>query len=484
MTQSLEKLLRAIEPIDCKGNTRIAVTDICDNSKLIKDGSLFVAIKGLHVDSHKYIPDAITRGAKAIVCEVFPVDLTKYTNVVFVKVKDTRQSLALLAAAWYDNPAQKLKIIGVTGTDGKTTTSNIIYWIMKEAGLKVGLISTVSAQVDNKEYDTGFHVTNPEPLQLHRFLSQMHKEGCEYAVLEVTSHGLDQERVCGINFEMGVLTNITHEHLDYHKTLANYRAAKAKLFNNSQLVLLNKDDLSLVKFRKLIKGDTRIVEYSKNDVPLQIKRAVDKRFIENFNKYNASAAIKVAQLLGINDKTIVSALSTFPGVIGRMEEIRNKKGIRIIVDFAHTPNALFNVLSSLKGQVGKTNRLIVVFGCAGERDVRKRPLMGRIAAEHADVSIFTAEDPRNEKVKDIIDQMEKGARRVHHKSEYHKILERGAAIHYAISNVAKRGDTVVICGKGHEKSMAYNSEEYEWSDHLAVKKALQDSILKPKRLYL
>ncbi len=449
------------------------VSKIVDNSKNVTPGSLFVAIPGIKSDGHDYIQDAIKSGAVAIVGER-DLDL----SVPYLKVENSRQTLSLLASEFYGNPSKKMKMIGVTGTDGKTTTANLIYEILNASRKKAGLISTVSAKVGGKELDTGFHVTNPEPVELQKFLSLMVENGCEYCVLEVTSHGLDQDRVYGINFEVSVLTNITNEHLDYHKTFENYLMAKSKLFLNSKISILNKDDSSFSEMNKLLDGKTQIKEYSKTSIPKDLIDDVNRRFHETYNVSNCSAAISVAMEFGVESQDIISAIKSFKGVAGRMEEIKNDRGIKIIVDFAHTPNSLENVLLALKTQKQNGAKLISVFGCAGERDSRKRFTMGEISVSISDFVVFTAEDPRNEDVKLIIDEMEKGAKKsgATINNNYFVIPERGEAISYAINTLAKAGDIVVITGKGHEKSMAYNGVEYPWSDQEAVFYALKNEV--------
>ena len=451
------------------------VSKIVDNSKNVTPGSLFVAIPGIKSDGHDYIQDAIKSGAVAIVGER-DLDL----SVPYLKVENSRQALSLLASEFYGNPSKKMKMIGVTGTDGKTTTANLIYEILNASRKKAGLISTVSAKVGGKELDTGFHVTNPEPVELQKFLSLMVENGCEYCVLEVTSHGLDQDRVYGINFEVSVLTNITNEHLDYHKTFENYLMAKSKLFLNSKISILNKDDSSFSEMNKLLDGKTQIKEYSKTSIPKDLIDDVNRRFHETYNVSNCSAAISVAMEFGVESQDIINAIKSFKGVAGRMEEIKNDRGIKIIVDFAHTPNSLENVLLALKTQKQNGAKLISVFGCAGERDSRKRFTMGEISVSISDFVVFTAEDPRNEDVKSIIEEMEKGAKKSGAKinNNYFVIPERGEAISYAINTLAKAGDIVVITGKGHEKSMAYNGVEYPWSDQEAVSYALRNEVKK------
>lgn len=479
MGKKLVELLSNLGEYKIQGSEKVWIDSIVDDSrKTFRKGSLFVAISGLTFDAHDYIDSVVSKGAIAVVGEKDPKNL-KLEGATYIKVPNSRKALGLLASAWYDNPSRNLEVIGVTGTDGKTTTATLIYWILKTTGKKTGLISTVSAKIGNKEYDTGFHVTNPEPLALQKFLALMVKRGCEYAVLEITSHGLDQDRVAGINFEVSVLTNITHEHLDYHKTYTNYIRAKAKLFANSKIAVLNKEDNSFEKIKKLLPKKVKVINYGLTTLQERLKKAIEERFPEEYNRLNASGALTVTSVLGISERNVLQSIKLFPGITGRMEEIKNKRGIRIIVDFAHTPNALKQVLTSLRKLVTDDNRLIAVFGCAGERDVDKRHLMGEISAKTADISIFTAEDPRSEDVGKIIDEMAKGARKSGGK--FIKIPERGEAIYFAIQKLAEKGDTVVICGKGHEKSMAYAKIEYPWSDQEAVKLALAGKVKTIKR---
>ncbi len=446
------------------------VKGVTDDSRKVGKDFLFVAVKGLTVDGHKYISQAIANGAKVIVGE----KNLKFENARYVMVKDSRKELGVLASKFYGDPSKKLKIIGVTGTDGKTTTCNLIYWILKTSGKKMGLISTINAKIGNKEYDTGFHVTSPEPVLLQELLSEMIKAKCEYAILEVTSHGLDQDRFSGINFDIGVLTNITHEHIDYHKTMKNYVSAKGKLFKDVKYAVLNAHNDSTLLVRPYINRKARIVKYDFKKLNKEIKEAVKERFLENYNWENSAAAIEIAKIFKVNNKDIVRAFKSFPQLTGRMEEITNKKGIKVYVDFAHTPNALESVLTLLKGKLETGSKLICVFGCAGERDVEKRKLMPEVSLKLADISIFTAEDPRSENVKDILDVMKKSAIKVggREKNNFYTIAERGEAISFALNKVVKRNDIVVICGKGHEKSMAYGKTEYDWSDQEAVRMAL------------
>lgn len=383
--------------------------------------------------------------------------------------------LAALAFLFHRFPSKKLKIIGVTGTDGKTTTVSLIYHLLKEAGYPVGMVSTVSARTGKDEIDTGFHVTSPNPWLLQKLLGRMAKEGVGYLVLEVTSHGLDQFRLFGIDYELGVLTNISHEHLDYHKNLQNYQEAKARLFDRAKIAVLNADDESFNYFSQRVrKKGGRVISYGiRNKVDFSPQTfSFDSRLPGEHNRYNCLAAIAVASTLGVSSPAIRKALASFEGVVGRMEEIKEGQDFKVLVDFAHTPNALRQTLVTLRKTLPKGKRLIVVFGSAGLRDRKKRPLMGQVASQYADLAVITAEDPRTEKVEDICRQITGGFKESDGKSMI--ITNRQEAIEFAIEN-ARAGDIVVVCGKGHEKSMCFGTKEYPWSDQEAAKKALRKS---------
>ena len=398
--------------------------------------------------------------------------LASFKRVLPQKSKNIYHYLnAAFAVLWYGFPTRNLFVIGVTGTDGKTTTATLIYYILKSAGKKAALVSTVAAYIGNQKIDTGFHVTNPNPWPLQKLLKRIASSGYKYIVLEVTSHGLDQHRTLGTNIKIAVLTNITHEHLDYHKTYKNYARAKGKIFKDAKIAILNKTDRSYPLVKKYIRRRTEVVPYDFNSVPKDVVAAIRRRFPENYNQLNALAAYSTVLRVGVSTSDFKKSLRSFPGVSGRMEEIENDRGFRIIVDFAHTPNALESVLTSLKKQT--KGRLIAVFGCASERDEAKRPMMGQISANLADISVFTAEDPRREDVQKIIKEIAKGAERNKRPNKYYEIPERGEAIYFAINEAAKAKDVVVICGKGHEGSMNYNGIEYPWSDKEAVLLALK-----------
>lgn len=409
---------------------------------------------------------------------------------------------ALLAILIYQYPARHLKVIGVTGSDGKTTTTHLIYHILNSLGIKVCLVSTVSAKIGENETDTGFHVTSPDPFLLQKLFREIVDKGFTHVVLEATSHGLDQHRLLGTNISIAVLTNITHEHLDYHRTYGNYVQAKSKLFQGPRWAVLNKDDKSFKLIRAYIPRSVNILTYGlggnaalragkiivspdSSTFELQWKNSrqtVNLPLPGRYNIQNALGAIGAVISLGIKPKEILNTLATFTHVPGRMNQVH--KNPKVFIDFAHTPNALEQVLTFLKTQLLPNSRLIVVFGCAGERDFTKRPMMGKISARLADITIFTTEDPRHEKVANIIDAMISGAKKTKarlltknvnltdlKRHIYIQEPNRQEAINLAVK-LARPQDIIVVTGKGHEKSMNYGAGEVPWSDFDAVNSAL------------
>lgn len=372
---------------------------------------------------------------------------------------------AVLANIKYGFPGRKIRVIGVTGTDGKTTTTNMIYRILKDAGKRVSMISTINAEIAGKSHDTGFHVTSPDPKMVQEFLRKAVDNGDEFLVLEVTSHALAQFRVWGIPFEVGVITNITREHLDYHKTFVNYLKAKLKLIKGAKAVVVNEQVKGVggkVITFGLEKGD-----FNQKKVGLKLKLPGD------YNVENALAAWAVVSELGIDEKVVRKSLENFNSLSGRMEEIKNNRGVKVIVDFGHTPNALEQALKTLRSHTG-SGKLIAVFGAAGDRDQGKRPLMGEVAGKLADTVILTDEDPRFEDGQKILDSLAEGAIKTGAVLGKHLFMERdrGRAIKLAL-DLAKKGDTVGIFGKGHEKTMSYRGVEKPWSDQEVVRKTLK-----------
>lgn len=375
---------------------------------------------------------------------------------------------ALLAVVFYRYPARNLTVIGVTGTDGKTTTSTLIFETLNKAGKKAALISSVCAKIGKKQLPTGLHVTSPDSWEIQRLLRLIVKRGFKFVVLESTSHGLVQNRLYGCNFKAAVITNVTdHEHLDYHKTYTNYLKAKAILFKNVFFSILNKEDKSYDYLKQKASG--KIITYgflNADFTPLSFH--FKTKLPGDYNQLNCLAAIACCKAFQIKDQVIRQAVASFAGVKGRMEEIKNTKNFRVFIDFAHTPNGLLNALATLRSFNPK--KLIAVFGCAGLRDYNKRPIMGKIACQLADKIVLTAEDPRTEDLQKIIEQIADGCK---NKDWLYKIKDRQEAINFALNKLAEKGDIVGIFGKGCEQSMCFGVKEHPWSEHEAVQKALE-----------
>ncbi len=367
----------------------------------------------------------------------------------------------------YSFPSRKLKVIVITGTDGKTTSATMLYHVLQHAGKKVALLSTVAAYIGDKEIDTGFHVTSPEPDKLQQLMAEMVDQGIEYLVMEATSHGIYQYRTWGISPFLAGVTNVTHEHLDYHVTYQNYFEAKAEIVAQAPVAIVNADDDSISLFRKKLKQTpTKLKTYSQSDrIYSKVVQAINDHFPEPYNRMNARLVYALSQELAVSNQEFIEAIQTFPGVPGRMQEVPTTTKFRVIVDFAHTPNALKEALNTLSQQLDRPRRsgkLIAVYGCAGLRDRQKRSMMGKVGVEMADLVVFTAEDPRTEDIWSIIRQMKENLTRGHQKIV--SIPDRKEAIQFALTQLAQPGDIVGIFGKGHEKSMCYGTTEYPWSD--------------------
>jgi UDP-N-acetylmuramoyl-L-alanyl-D-glutamate--2,6-diaminopimelate ligase len=487
-------------PLPCEviGNPdHVLVSGIALDSRRVRPGNVFVCLKGLSTDGHNFIPNAIQNGAAAILGTEKIGGLT----IPYLRVEDAREAMAYLAAAYYDHPGRKLTVIGVTGTDGKTTTSNMIYQILKAAGVACGMVSTVSAMIGAETIDTGFHVTTPESPDVQWYLAKMVEAGMTHVVLETTSHGLAQHRVTGSEYDVAVITNVTHEHLDYHGSYEKYLAAKAMLFEslaetspksqgNPRYSVLNADDSSYEPLRTKVPG--QLTSYSirgKGTLnAANIRPAADS--IEftvqgadwsvpvhcpipgEYDVSNCLAAFGATVCaLGIDPQVAAQGIASLPVVPGRMERIDLGQPFTAIVDFAHTPNALMVALRTLR-VMGK-GRLIAVFGSAGLRDREKRRMMGETSARLADVTILTAEDPRTESLDAILAEMA-GAATAAGAAEGQTMFrepDRGEAIRRAV-HMAQPGDLVAVFGKGHEQSMCFGTTEYPWDDRTAMKAAL------------
>jgi UDP-N-acetylmuramoyl-L-alanyl-D-glutamate--2,6-diaminopimelate ligase len=520
----------------------LAIEGIAIDSRAVKPGYLFVAMRGGSFDGHDFIPKAIENGAVAIVGEK---DLTG-CPVPYIRLENTRRSLTWIAASFYDFPARKLTVIGVTGTDGKTTTCNLIYEILLAAGIKAGLISTVNAVIGDEVLDTGFHVTTPDAHDVQHYLARMVEAGLTHVVLETTSHGWAQYRVDACEFDVGVITNITHEHLDQHGSYENYRAAKGRLFTslektlpkpqgNPRLAVLNHDDRSYeyldstTKPPKVSYGMGQGVDICAQEIhysPFGIqfiavsnkdRIAIKSNLVGAYNVSNCLAALSATVIgLGISPKIAARGIESLEGVPGRMERIDLGQNFTAIVDFAHTPNALKvtleaarEMLSSLtakntksakdkmnlgdlRGLGGSENqgnnpRVIAIFGSAGLRDKEKRRMMAETSIQLADLTVLTAEDPRTESLAGILEEMAVGARSKGGREgeTFWRVADRGQAIKFALS-LARPGDIVLSCGKGHEQSMCFGKIEYPWDDSIAMRAALSQllGIEGPKMPYL
>lgn len=514
------------------GDRQVVITHITSDSRQVTPGALFVAYRGVGDDGHRFIPDAMARGAAAIVGEQTLPGL----SVPNVQVADGRAALAWLSAAWYGNPSHTMALVGITGTDGKTTTANILFNILKAAARRAGLISTVHAVIGDQIYNTGLHTTTPDAPDIQRYLAQMRDAGTEIAVLETTSHGLAQHRLTGCTFDVAVVTNITHEHLDFHGSYEAYREAKALLFRSisqtppgtldksfawlqesadlsrlPRTAVLNRDDssyeflaqipvervitygveeprnggtgkvvssdalhLTAVSVRHTPAGTEFDINFSPHPrVPVSPCPLVTP-LIGAFNVANILAAAGAALALGIRPAAIAAGVAATASIPGRMERIGGGQDFTAIVDFAHTPNALTRALETVRGLVAPGGRLMVVFGSAGLRDRAKRRLMGDVAARLADVTVVTAEDPRTEDLAAIMAETAAAltaAGRVEGR-DFHQIADRQRAILHAV-RLAGPGDVVIVCGKGHEQSMCFGAVEHPWRDQDALRWALR-----------
>lgn len=385
-----------------------------------------------------------------------------------------------LAALLYGFPARKLTIVGVTGTDGKTTTSTMIYYLLKAAQKKVALITTVSAMIGNEHIDTGFHVTSPSPFTLQKLLRRLVAEGFTHLVLEATSHGVHQHRVWGINPEVTVLTNITPEHLDYHGTYEEYARVKSSFISRGKTIFINPSDRSFTYVKSYLQHRNKPFKtFSFAALSGRLQQVISEKFLEEYNRSNATVACMAAGSLGVKESSCVQGLLAYPGVRGRMEFVGEQSGIRGYVDFAHTPNALREALLALRKQAKGKERVIAVFGAAGKRDALKRPLMGEVVSELADEIVITSEDTRGENPEVIIHQIKEGVKK--NWGHVFGIADRRKAIQFACLKLAKPGDIVAIFGKGHERSMNMDGKhEISWSDQEELLHALHLSVNQKK----
>jgi len=501
------------------GDLAVPIWRIAHDSRATGPGTLFTAYQGVNQDVHGFLPDAFRRGAAAALVERAPDQLRAALDLppgaALVQVDDAREARARIAAALYGHPSRALAVVGVTGTDGKTTTSTLVHAILGASGMRAGLISTVAAQIGDASLDTGLHVTTPEPEDVQAYLAAMRDAGARAAVLEVTSHGLSQHRVTGVAFDVAVLTNVTREALEYHGTFAAYRDAKVGLFRAEaagapkpgvpRAAVINADDPSCAAFRAA--AASPVLTYTASGAPADFRAlaiehspaglvltaatprgdvVVRSPLVGAYNAANLLAAMAACHALGVGPKAWQAGAAAVAGIPGRMERIDEGQPFAAIVDFAHTPNALAKALATGRDLAGPSGRVIAVFGCAGLRDAGKRALMGEVAGRLADVTVITAEDPRTEDVGAILEAIgdglaaagaseraaANGAAGAGSGRAFVREPNRGAAIALGVA-AAGPGDVLLVCGKGHEQSMCVGQVEHPWDDRDALRAALR-----------
>lgn len=472
----------AIETV--KGSTEIAVNKIESDSRKIQENDVFVAIRGTVSNGHDFIEKAINLGAVVIVCDTLPEVII--TGITYIQVKDTNSALAFMASNYYDNPSSKLRLVGITGTNGKTTIASLLYQLFKKAGYKVGLLSTVKIMVNDVEHKATH--TTPDSLTINYFLNEMIEIGCDYCFMEVSSHGVHQKRTEGLQFEGGVFTNLSHDHLDYHPTFAEYRDVKKSFFDHlskSAFALTNVDDkngavmLQNTNARKLTYAlksyanyKAQILENQLSGLLLKInENEVWVKLIGTFNAYNLLAIYGTAVELGLESLEVLRLLSELESVSGRFQFIVSNDKITAIVDYAHTPDALENVLKTINDIRTKNEQLITVVGCGGDRDKTKRPIMANIATQMSDKVIITSDNPRTENPSTIITEMEAGVEPQNFKKSL-SIEDRKQAIKTACQ-LANANDIILIAGKGHETYQEIQGVRHDFDDMKMVKEFLE-----------
>ena len=466
------------------GSTDLPIEKIEFDSRKVSNNDVFVAIKGSLSDGHQFIDKAISLGASVVVCEDLPATLLE--NITYVKVQNSNQALSFLAANYYNNPSLKLKLIGITGTNGKTTIASLLYKMFKKAGYKVGLLSTVKIMVDEQEFKATH--TTPDSLTINQYLDEMVEVGCEFCFMEVSSHGIHQKRTESLHFEGGVFTNLSHDHLDYHDTFAEYRDVKKSFFDSlpkSAFAITNVDDKNGVvmlqntvarkrtyALKTYADFKAQVLENQLSGLVLKINNdEVWTKLIGSFNAYNLLAIYGVALELGIESNEALRLLSELESVSGRFQFIISESKITAIVDYAHTPDALENVLKTIEDIRTKNEQLITIVGCGGDRDKTKRPIMANIAASLSDKAIFTADNPRTENPQTIIEEMEAGVEGQNFKKTI-SILDRKQAIKTACQ-MANPGDIILIAGKGHETYQEINGVRHDFDDMQIVQELLK-----------
>lgn len=484
--KKISELLEKIKILEIYGEKEGEILGLDSDSRNIKPKYMFIAVKGSAVDGHKYIDKAIELGATAIVCEDLPEN--RVDGVTYIHTSDSHKTLGELASAWFNYPSSKLKLVGVTGTNGKTTIATLLYKMFKMFGEKVGLLSTVCNYIgDNAIASTH---TTPDPISLNSLLSQMVEEGCTYAFMEVSSHSADQKRIAGLEFDGGIFTNLTRDHMDYHKTVDAYLKAKKSFFdslNKNAFALTNGDDkngmvmLQNCKAKKnsysmqsIAEFKGKIIESRIDGTTLQINgKEVETLFVGKFNAYNLLAVYGATCLLGKNPEEVLTILSALIPVSGRFQTM-SKGGITAIVDYAHTPDAITNVLQSINEVIRNKGNIISVIGAGGNRDKGKRPIMAQEAAKLSSQLILTSDNPRDEEPEQIISEMKEGLSATQAKKSI-SITDRREAIRLAI-RLAKPGDVVLVAGKGHEDYQEIKGVKYHFDDREEIENAFEELI--------
>ncbi len=471
----LERVLKGITVESVIGDISTNINSVCIDSRKCTKGSMFVAIAGTNTDGHQYIDVAIKSGASVILCQVLPGNLMQ--NIVYVKVKETSYALGLAASNFFDNPSEKLKLVGVTGTNGKTTTATLLYDIISSMGYPCGLLSTIKILINNKEYPATH--TTPDAVELNRVMSEMVSSGCEYCFMEVSSHSIDQNRIAGLNFTGGVFTNITQDHLDYHKTMESYISVKQRFFTmlpRGSFALYNADDknghIMIQNSKAHIKSYSllRPADYKAKIISKQLEGMmlninnidVWTSLTGQFNSYNLLAVYGTCMLLNFDQHETLLSLSIQQPVKGRFERYRSETGVYVIVDYAHTPDAVTNVLQTIDDIRTGNEKVITVMGAGGDRDKTKRPLMAKEAVRLSNVVILTSDNPRNEDPLSIIKDMEAGLKDFYNHVSL-SIPDRREAIKTACT-MAQQGDILLIAGKGHENYQEIKGTKYPFDD--------------------
>ncbi len=478
--KQLSLLLKGIKVIAVEGNTETEVTGVNIDSRKVTEGNLFVAVKGTQTDGHQFIPKAIAQGATAVLCETIPENRAE--GVTFVQVDSTEKSVGKVATLFYDDPSNKLKLVGVTGTNGKTTIATLLYNMFRKFGHKVGLLSTVCNYIDGEAIPADH--TTPDPIELNMLLHRMVEAGCEYAFMECSSHAIHQHRIGGLHFAGGLFTNLTRDHLDYHKTFENYRDAKKMFFDSlgkDAFAITNADDkngmvmvqnckaqVKTYSTQRVADFHARILECHFEGMLLEVNgKEVAVRFIGRFNVSNLLAVYGAAVMLGKDPQDVLVVLSTLKSVNGRLEPIHSPEGYTAIVDYAHTPDALENVLKAIHDVLNGKGHVITVCGAGGNRDKGKRPLMAQEAVKQSDKVILTSDNPRCEEPQAIIEDMLAGLN-AQQKRNVLSIVDRKEAIRTA-SMMAEKGDVILVAGKGHEDYQEIMGVKHHFDDHEVIK---------------